>query len=436
MVISKNIYEVESQPDHYQLTALLLGLVGLSLSSFLFAIKTYHFKLKYISYSKLLVVFLYICSWAFIFTSIPIVLANNENYASCLAQNFTCDIFYPSTKILIYLWLIERVWIVKADRSPRLKNPLYIFHLLMLSPYIGIFISLTYFHLTIINNEGYCYIGIEFKTSVIIVIYDFVINLYLTVLFVVPILKVYSNKIIDHKKSKLKAVAWRTMIASAICLFASFANICALSILGLENGAICFIGCFFDVMINVITIHIVTNPKCFLFSFFFSSSSSLSPSSLSISSTSLQGTTRRNTTATLTTIFQSDSFDTKVGSLSSTTNGNKYYHHFDTKIESTSSTNGNKYHPNNGSSSSSSNSLSSSTTSTSFHDKKGKYKLKSKYVHLNRIEKNWQMETIHSSEPTPTSISFGESENQVDSNSNISSISLPSPTYHPLQNST
>lgn len=78
MIISKTVYEVESQPGHHLLAALLLGIFGISLLSFLFGIKTYHFKFKYISYSKQLVILLYICSWAFIFSGIPIILAENS----------------------------------------------------------------------------------------------------------------------------------------------------------------------------------------------------------------------------------------------------------------------------------------------------------------------------------------------------------------------
>lgn len=72
-------------------------------------------------------------------------------------------------------------------------------------------------------------------------------------------MKIDKDTNVDQKTSRLREVAKRTMVASVVCLIASFANVCALTILdGQERGVICLTCCFVDVMVNVITIHWVT----------------------------------------------------------------------------------------------------------------------------------------------------------------------------------
>jgi hypothetical protein len=48
----------------------------------------------------------------------------------------SCDIFYAGSKIVIYAWLIERIHLVTAVKTPRLKTGQYKFHLGLLLPYV------------------------------------------------------------------------------------------------------------------------------------------------------------------------------------------------------------------------------------------------------------------------------------------------------------
>lgn len=84
--------------------------------------------------------------------------------------------------------------------------------------------------------------------------------MYFTLLFVKPLMKIGKSVEVDWKSSRLHDVALRTLAASVVCLFVSFANILALVILnGRERGVVCLTCCTVDVTINVITIHWVTN---------------------------------------------------------------------------------------------------------------------------------------------------------------------------------
>lgn len=58
---------------------------------------------------------------------------------SCTLGMLACDIFYAGSKIIIYAWLIERIYLVTAVKTSRLKTKSYRIHLTMLCPYIIIF---------------------------------------------------------------------------------------------------------------------------------------------------------------------------------------------------------------------------------------------------------------------------------------------------------
>jgi hypothetical protein len=58
---------------------------------------------------------------------------------SCTLGMLSCDIFYAGSKIVVYAWLIERIHLVTAVKTPRFKTCIYRFHLVLLCPYIIIF---------------------------------------------------------------------------------------------------------------------------------------------------------------------------------------------------------------------------------------------------------------------------------------------------------
>lgn len=63
-----------------------------------------------------------------------------DNIISCTLGMMSCDFFYAGSKIAIYAWLIERVHLVTAVKTTRLKTCQYKFHICLLFPYVIIFI--------------------------------------------------------------------------------------------------------------------------------------------------------------------------------------------------------------------------------------------------------------------------------------------------------
>lgn len=66
------------QPDGPELAAKLVSLFSFSLLSFLFGVKTFNVHFRYLTYSRWLILTLYICSWSFTVSSMLLVTTNNR----------------------------------------------------------------------------------------------------------------------------------------------------------------------------------------------------------------------------------------------------------------------------------------------------------------------------------------------------------------------
>ncbi|KAG1049005.1 hypothetical protein G6F43_008644 [Rhizopus delemar] len=156
---------------------------------------------------------------------------------------------------------MEKIYVVSATRQGRWNTLSYKLHALALTPYIAIFILMVVYHTAEIQEDGTCIIGLKPAATIPLILYDFIINLYMTILFIRPLLKMGGTHIAfgSKKSTRLHEVALRTLVASIVCLIVSFANIFSLIMLnGRERGLLCMTCCTLDVTINVITVHWVT----------------------------------------------------------------------------------------------------------------------------------------------------------------------------------
>ncbi|CDH53801.1 hypothetical protein RO3G_13977 [Lichtheimia corymbifera JMRC:FSU:9682] len=110
-----------------------------------------------------------------------------------------------------------------------------------------------------LEPDGKCTIGLQPIASIPLLVYDFIFNLYLTWLFMKPLMSVGRNSRTNWKTSKLYRLARRTLVASLVCLLISFLNVLGVVWThGHERGLVCLTLCTLDVTINVITVHWVT----------------------------------------------------------------------------------------------------------------------------------------------------------------------------------
>lgn len=70
-------YARTSQPDGGELASQIVSLLSLTIMSGLFGIKTFNVQFKFLSYSRWLVLILYVLSWAFTMTATMFVSTNN-----------------------------------------------------------------------------------------------------------------------------------------------------------------------------------------------------------------------------------------------------------------------------------------------------------------------------------------------------------------------
>lgn len=90
-----------------------------------------------------------------------------------------------------------------------------------------------------------------------LIIFDAVVNLYLTLLFVVPPRTLYSYK--KHPNSGLRIVAIRSFVGSLATLTSSVVNLTVLVSLRGEAAWICLMCCNADILFSVLVLHWLTS---------------------------------------------------------------------------------------------------------------------------------------------------------------------------------
>ncbi|KAF9360643.1 hypothetical protein BGX26_008320 [Mortierella sp. AD094] len=227
--------------------------------SVLFGRKTAGTKLNTINYARGLVVSLYIISWSFSFVAAMLVQTNNFNIISCTMSVYSCIILYACSKIIIYLFLMEKVYVVTAVGTTRANFMLYRINLLLLLPYLGIFCLMIIYRVSELQDDGMCKIGLLPPASVTLILYDIFISSWLTMLFIRPLMS-STSQLQGPSKGKLRDVARRTLMGSLVALILSTANVFTLVLFkGQERGLICLASCTVDVTLNAMSVHWVTS---------------------------------------------------------------------------------------------------------------------------------------------------------------------------------
>ncbi|KAG0321758.1 hypothetical protein BGZ99_003692 [Dissophora globulifera] len=246
-------------PDASESVSLFISLSCVSVMSLLSGRKTAGTKFGTVNYPRALVIGLYIVSWLFSLVAAMLVQTNNYNIISCRLSILACILLYALSKVLIYLFLIERVHIVTAIGVTRWSCTLFKFNMVMLLPYLGCFILAVIYRVAILADDGQCKIGLLKQAGIPLIAYDILVSSWYTVLFLRALIS-STSMLQGPTKSKLREVARRTLMGSILALLLSCANISTLVYFnGHERGLICLASCTMDVTLNAITIHWVTS---------------------------------------------------------------------------------------------------------------------------------------------------------------------------------
>jgi len=196
-----------------------------------------------------------------------------KSQGACLASIMLCLVFYVVDKVILYLFLIERIHIVRSRRYTRLTDNWYIANIAILVLGFGSIAILSFIFPVAELSEGRCRIGLPFKVTLPLLIYDITINLYLTGHFlyfsrpgmISDILRRlafttknpasrhislnFPTRPEDGRQDNLRKLAKRTLHGMCIMLLATTINLSILFYMsGREEEWMCFMFCTLDGM--------------------------------------------------------------------------------------------------------------------------------------------------------------------------------------------
>ncbi|KAH6610164.1 hypothetical protein Trco_000184 [Trichoderma cornu-damae] len=157
--------------------------------------------------------------------------------------------------------IILCLYIIRGATKPRLKSTLYLVNSLgMLTIYIAVIILNFHFRITKMRN-GECIIGMRSVAMIPLISFDTVINVYLTIMFLIPLKKLYSytNMAQTPANIRLRMVAFRTFCGAVCTLVSSIVNLSVLMALNGEPGWVCLMCCNCDILFSAIVIQWVTS---------------------------------------------------------------------------------------------------------------------------------------------------------------------------------
>ncbi|KAF9169596.1 hypothetical protein BGX21_001142 [Mortierella sp. AD011] len=247
------------QPDPMDIGALALFLLCVSVMSLMIGRKS-SVPISSLNYARCLVVALYITSWMFSFVAAILAQTSDNNLVSCTVSNFVCIFLYAGSKIFIYLFMVERAHVVTDVGVSRWNSRMFKFNIALLAPFSVIVAFVVKFRVSVIDDVGYCRIGLQTQASIPFITYDILINVWLTFLFMKALIS-STSKIQGATGRKLRVVARRTLIGAIVSLILTTSNIASVvGFNGHERSSLCLALCTLDVTLNAVTIHWVTNP--------------------------------------------------------------------------------------------------------------------------------------------------------------------------------
>ncbi|KAI9864538.1 MAG: hypothetical protein M1813_003027 [Trichoglossum hirsutum] len=209
----------------------------------------------------------------------------------CSAAIQLCLVFYLSGKVLMYLFLVERSHVVRRSGFHRQGDLWYYFNMAQVLLGFGTIAILSFFHpvADLDPKDHVCEIGLPFRITLPLLIFDVWINVFLTGQFIffarrfmrnwVPrtLRNAWNKAIHPHLRNEgpaplednpadqrgvLADMAWRTCKAMFIVLSSTIANLSVLFALrGHEQGWLCFMMCSIDVVSGVVVLHWLTNEE-------------------------------------------------------------------------------------------------------------------------------------------------------------------------------
>lgn len=230
-----------------------------------------------LSYIRWLVIAQYVGVFLYILIAAVLQYAYDPNVQAeaCSGAAIICVVVYGLIKMLFYLFLADRLHVVRASTKSRTRSRLFLFHTAGIA--VGIAGMIVVFSVLRINDNqnGQCVIGVSRYIMLTGVCIDFVLNVYLTAFFLYYLSKSFSlrpsrgirspdnlvatNSHVSKLGTEIRSLAKRTVIGLAISLAATISNLIATIVMNGEVYWLCFLTCKADILIGVIVLYWITS---------------------------------------------------------------------------------------------------------------------------------------------------------------------------------
>jgi hypothetical protein len=253
-----------SVPVGGQVMSVILSMVSLSVLSVFLTKRVltvkYWQKLPFVVWVTFAI---YLVSYLFVFVTalLQYSFGVNSSYGLCDGAILLCLVCYVLTKLLIYLFLVEKAYIIRNSPKRRMQSKLYLFNSFGIMTVFIVVIVLNFYYRIVRMEEGICYIGMKGLGIIPLITFDGLANTYLTMMFLIPLRKLYSFKNMARTSAniRLRNVAFRTFVGSVCTLLSSAVNLTVLAALNGEPGWVCLMCCNCDVLFSAIVIYWVTS---------------------------------------------------------------------------------------------------------------------------------------------------------------------------------
>ncbi|KAK1517620.1 uncharacterized protein CCOS01_11877 [Colletotrichum costaricense] len=261
--IDSTVIETSSSPKHEIRPEQIISLIIAPISSCLLAY-------------LLLVLFTYLFSCLFVFGSwvfqLLFLAELRMDFIPCSAAGILCLTAYVVIK-LVYLFMVDKAHVIRGTTKSRLKSKLYVFNAFVMLAVYGIIATFNF----VSRGSRYdkendvCSIGLERTILLPVIFFDAVVNVYLTSLFLFPLLRLHSIQISMMKpwtmhentlhfsrvppNVRLRRLALRTFAGVIGTLAISIANLSVLVALEGEIVWLCLTCCNTDILFTAFVIH-------------------------------------------------------------------------------------------------------------------------------------------------------------------------------------
>ncbi|KAF2650780.1 hypothetical protein K491DRAFT_608173 [Lophiostoma macrostomum CBS 122681] len=237
--------------------------------------------------TSILVLILYVLVISFIVcTAVMLSGQGLYNHGLCTAATWICLLLYTAVKLVIYVFIVERVHIVRAPFVRRSRDWLYIISLVVMLISFGA-VAINAYLSPIIEMDpadGRCHMGIPGKASIPFMTVDIAVNVALTSIFFYllrPVVKLHGvsslsgvfgsntrRRIRDVEteirkgtniQRAIRTLLWKSLFGSMLIMLPTVANMVQFYIMsGKELALICLTLCTMDVSWDTIVIHWLT----------------------------------------------------------------------------------------------------------------------------------------------------------------------------------